>query len=136
MTPEYRGFIADLFDALGSIEIRRVFNFEGLYRGGIMFGLVADEQVYLKTNAASRSTFEREGSSPLRYKPRDGVEIAMSYYELPRRLYDDPEEAAKWALTALEIAARSPNSVRKVRRQSKKESPTQRLRGRPRKTVR
>jgi DNA transformation protein len=67
MTPEYRAFIAELFGGFGPIEIRRVFNFDGLYRGETMFGLVADEQIYLKTDATNRGAFERDGSAPLHY---------------------------------------------------------------------
>jgi DNA transformation protein len=132
MTPEYCAFISDLFGAFGPIEFRRVFNFDGLYRGETMFGLVADELIYLKTNAASRGEFEREGSAPLHYKSRDGAEVAMSYYELPQRLYDEPEKAAAWARTAYEIAAHSPNTMRKARRQQKEERPRQRVRRRQR----
>jgi DNA transformation protein len=132
MTPEYRAFIAELFGGFGPIEIRRVFNFDGLYHQGTMFGLVADEQIYLKTDASSRTAFEREDSAALHYKSRDGADVAMSYYELPRRLYDEPEEAAAWARTAHEIAAHSPNALRKARRRPKQEPPRQSGRGRQR----
>ena len=132
MTPHFRTFVIELFSGLGPIEIRRVFNFDGLYRGETMFGLVADEQIYLKTDASSRSAFECEDSAPLKYKSRDGADVAMSYYELPKHLYDEPEEAAAWARTAYEIAARSPNAMRKARRRPKQEPPHQSGRGRQR----
>jgi TfoX/Sxy family transcriptional regulator of competence genes len=56
----------------------------------------------------------------------------MSYYELPKRLYDEREEAAAWARTAYEIAARSPNAMRKARRGLKEERPRQTVRRRQR----
>src|ERR1700693_5504922 len=100
MTPEYRAFIAELFSAFGPAEVRRVFNFDGLYVEDTMFGLVADERVFLKTDIESRKPFETEDCGPLHYCSRDGSDVAMSYYEIPSRLYDDPEELAVWARRA------------------------------------
>ncbi|HEX4159657.1 MAG TPA: TfoX/Sxy family protein [Rhizomicrobium sp.] len=126
MTSEYRRFVAELLAGFGPVEIRRVFNFQGLYHDGILFGLVADERVFLKTDTASRIAFEREGSSPLHYRARDGADVAMSYYELPARLYDEPEEAADWARTAFEAALKSPNTARKAPRDVKSKTPRRR----------
>ena len=39
----------------------------------------------------------------------------MSYYEVPERLYDDPEEFAEWVRRAYAVAERSP-AVRRKRR--------------------
>jgi DNA transformation protein len=54
--------------------------------------------------------FEREGSKPFVYtraksKGRVG-RASLSYWRLPERLYDDPEELAVWASRALAIAQR------------------------------
>jgi DNA transformation protein len=119
-TSEYRAFLTDLFSRFGPVEVRRTFNFAGLYHQGVIFGLAADERVFLKTDAESRKAFEKEGSGPMRYRARDGTDVAMSYYELPVRLYDDPDEAAEWAKIAFEVALRSPTTVRKRRSRVRK----------------
>ncbi len=113
MTPAFRAFVNELFRDFGSVEIRRVFNFDGLYHRGVIFGLVANERVCLKTDATSRAAFEKERCGPMCYRARDGSDVAMSYYELPARLYDDPAEVAQWARTAYEIALQSPTTKRK-----------------------
>lgn len=118
VTPEYRTFVEELFAGLAPIRIRRVFNFDGLYRGEVMFGLVAEERIYLKTDETSRNLFVREGAGPLYYRARDGTVVPMSYYELPARLCDAPDEAVVWARVAYEIAVRSPTALRKQRKQS------------------
>jgi DNA transformation protein len=119
MTPEYRAFVAELFANLGPVEVRRVFNFDGLYVEGTMFGLVADERVFLKTDAESSKAFVAEGFGPLHYRARDGVDVETSYYEFPERLYDDSEVAAAWARRAYEVALRSPTAIRKQRKRVK-----------------
>lgn len=119
MTPEYRAFVAELFSAFGPVEVRRVFNFDGLYVEDTMFGLVADERVFLKTDADNRKAFVAEDYGPLHYRARDGADVEMSYYEIPARLYDDSDEAAAWARRAYEVALRSPTAMRKQRRRVK-----------------
>lgn len=68
---------------------------------------MGEERIFLKTDAESRKDFEKEGAAPMRYRAPDGTDIAMSYYELPARLYDDPEETAEWARNAYEVALRA-----------------------------
>ena len=132
MTRDYRTFVHELFAGLAPIKIRRVFNFDGLYRGDVMFGLVAHERVFLKTDEKSRKAFVNEGAGALHYCARDGADVAMSYYELPTRLYDEPDEAAEWARTAYEIASRSPAAARKERRRHKNDRARQPTPGRRR----
>lgn len=119
VTPNFRAFVEELFARFGPVETRPVFGFDGLYRDEVMFGLVSDGRIFLKTDLISRKTFEMEGAEPLHYHARDGAEIAMSYYQLPARLYDEPDEAAAWARTAYEVALRSPTVKRRQRRRMK-----------------
>ena len=41
--------------------------------------------------------FEREGLAPFSYATKDGEHKLTSYWRMPDRLYDDPEELARWA---------------------------------------
>jgi DNA transformation protein len=119
ITPEYREYLAELFAGAGSVTVRRLFNFNGLYSGEVMFGIVVDERVYLKTDEQSRRAFATEGAQPWRYTSRDGEETVTSYWAIPERLYDEPEELADWAKRAYEIALVSPTTVRKQARRMK-----------------
>ncbi|HWE06865.1 MAG TPA: TfoX/Sxy family protein [Rhizomicrobium sp.] len=132
MTPAYRTFVAELFAEFGSVEVRRVFNFDGLYIEDTMFGLVADERVFLKTDTESRKAFAAEDCGPLHYRAGDGADVEMSYYEMPSRLYDEPEEASAWARRAYGIALRSPTALRKQRKPVKEKHARQPARSRSR----
>jgi DNA transformation protein len=100
--PEY---IRELFAAFGAVTVRRMFGGAGLYADGVMFGLVSDGRIYLKADAATAPDFEREGSAPFEYG-RSGKRAVMSYWRLPDRLYDDPDDLARWARTARLVAQR------------------------------
>ena len=133
MQPEnYQTFLLDLFAGLGSLEIRPMFGVGGMFCDGTMFAVIADERVFLKTDETSRADFVRQGAAPFVYRMRDGAEIVTSYYELPARVFDDPDEAVVWARRAHGIALRSPGSQRKQRKPLKRKTPRQPLRRRTR----
>ena len=102
------GFIEFLNDALSGL---RMFGGAGVYVDGVMFGLVADETLYLKADDATRGAFEAEGQGPFVYVSR-GRTTTMSYWCAPERLLDDPDEMAAWARTALGVAQRAAATAR------------------------
>jgi DNA transformation protein and related proteins len=103
-------FIRELFTPFGHVTVKRMFGGAGVWSDGIMFGLLFDGAIFLKVDETSIPDFEREGSRPFVYtraksKGRVG-RASLSYWRLPERLYDDPEELAVWAGCALAIAQR------------------------------
>jgi DNA transformation protein len=118
--------IRELFAAFGPVSVRRMFGGAGVFAEGVMLALVADGVIYLKADEQTVSSFEREGLGPFTYMRRGARTAVMSYWRLPERLYDDPEELAAWAAMALETARRAA-----ARARSK-----QRLRSRPRRSRR
>jgi DNA transformation protein len=103
-------FIRDLFSQFRPVTVKRMFGGAGVYCEGLMFGLVFDGAIFLKVDETSIPDFEREGSRPFVYtraKSPDRVgRHSLSYWRLPERLYDDPDELAVWAGRALAIAQR------------------------------
>ncbi len=107
MDPE---FIRELFAPFGPVTVKRMFGGAGIWSEGLMFGLVFDGAIFLKVDESSIPDFEREGSQAFVYtraksKGRVG-RASLSYWRLPERLYDDPDELAVWAARALAIAER------------------------------
>lgn len=103
----------DLFAPFGKIVVRRMFGSEGLFRDGLMFAIVYEEKLYFKTSEESRQAFIAEGVGPLFFKFKNADGVLTSYYELPDRLYDDPEELAEWARAAFAVALESPTAKKK-----------------------
>ncbi|MEQ9144600.1 MAG: TfoX/Sxy family protein [Parvibaculaceae bacterium] len=109
---EYKAFVLDVLEPLGTVRIRNMFGGAGVYYGDLMFGLVAGETLYFKADEINRPPFEEEGMGPFVYEPpakngKAGKKIAMSYWELPERLYDEPDELIDWAKAAIEAASRN-----------------------------
>ena len=103
-------FIRELFAAFGPVTVRRMFGGSGIWSEGLMFALVFDGAIFLKVDEASIPDFEREGSRPFVYtrakSPSRVGRHSLSYWRLPERLYDDPDELAVWAARAHAVAER------------------------------
>lgn len=108
--------IAELFSAFGSVDIRRMFSGYGLFADDVCFSLFLRGELYFKADETTAPRFAEEGSRPFSYtQSKSGKVITVnSFWRLPERLYDDPEELATWARQALSVAQK--RKVAKPRR--------------------
>lgn len=116
-TEGFKDFIKDQLAGFAPVSIRNMFGGAGIYTDGVMFALLADDVLYLKADATSARTFEAEGMGPFTYAMPGKPPVAMSYWEVPPRLLEEPDELAEWAREAHRIAcANKAKSSRKRRR--------------------
>jgi DNA transformation protein len=81
-----------------------MFGGAGVYAGDVMFALIDDETIYLKTDAVLRSELAAEGSVAWVYTRAPGKWEETSYWRLPETALDDPGEAVAWARKSLAVA--------------------------------
>jgi DNA transformation protein len=103
---EFIVHLVDLLRRWAPVSARRMFGGHGLFRGGIMFALVSDETLYLKTDAGNRPDFEAAGMPPFRYL-RAGKSVALSFHEVPPDLLEAGDALAPWAEQAYAAALRA-----------------------------
>ncbi|HEU0083619.1 MAG TPA: TfoX/Sxy family protein [Bradyrhizobium sp.] len=113
-----RDFLIDLFADFGPVTIRRMFSGYGISADGINFALALRGGLYFRADAATIPRFEAEGSQPFQYQARSKTVTVASYWQLPARLFDDPEELSEWARAALAAAERA--AVAKQRKHTRK----------------
>lgn len=99
----YVEHVRDLLDGVPELRFRRMFGGVGVYSGARMFALVVDEQLYLKTAPESRAAFTAAGSEPFVFDAARG-QTTTSYWTIPATAEEDPAEARRWALQAVEAA--------------------------------
>ena len=112
---EFIQYLLELLEVFGPVSAKAMFGGFGIFRGGVMLGLVADETFYLKVDEKSRPEFESRGLCPFVYKTK-GKEFSMSYYQAPEEALEDPEEMAKWAKKAYDAAKRASQGKRRKKR--------------------
>jgi DNA transformation protein and related proteins len=114
-------FLADLFADFGPVTIRRMFSGFGISADGTNFALALRGGVYLRADDETIPQFAAEGAGPFQYQTRTRTVTVNSYWQLPERLYDDPQELTEWARAALAAAQRAalrkrPNKRPKARK--------------------
>ena len=111
-------FLVELFEPFGPVSVRKMFGEIGVFHRGLSFVAVIDGVVRLKADEETIPDFMAEGMEPWRYQRKDGKVTVMNYWQIPERLFDDPDELAKWAQKAFEVAMRAdavkPLSKRKL----------------------
>lgn len=99
--------LIDALRPLGGVAARRMFGGAGLFRDGLMFGLVSDEVLYLKADAETVEAFEAEDLAPFSYGTKNGDRVLTSYWRAPERLLDDDDEMRDWCGRAIGVATRA-----------------------------
>jgi DNA transformation protein and related proteins len=99
----------DVFESFGPITTRKMFGGYGIYHDGLMFGLVADDTLYLKVDEKVAPEFEREGLEHFVYN-KNGRDMKMSYRRAPDVIFDNREQAAVWAERSFKAARRARKS--------------------------
>jgi DNA transformation protein len=92
----------------------------GISADGTNFALALRGGLYLRADDQTIPRFEAEGSKPFSYQTRAKTVTVNSYWQLPERLYDDPEELTDWAKAALAAAQRAALRKRPKARKAKK----------------
>jgi DNA transformation protein and related proteins len=98
--------ITDLLHAFGPSRSRRMFGGIGLFRDGLMFGLVYENNLYLKVDDENIAEFISRDLQQFRYA-RQGKLVGLSFYQAPDSAMDDSTEAALWARRSFEAALRA-----------------------------
>jgi len=113
VSDDFAEFVKELFAPLGAIRTRRMFGGVGVYCDERMFALIADDELYLKTDDETLALFEAEGLQPFVFETKDGEKGVMRYRRAPESVFDDPDEAAAWGRLGVEAALRAAAKTRK-----------------------
>ena len=121
ISPEFAEFLKDQLEPFGAVTIRRMFGGGGVFREGLMFGLIAGETLYLKTGDANRGDFESAGMKPFTYEGKSKP-VAMSYHEVPPDVLEDSDSLSEWAVKAFDVALKTRKPKKPKRKKAGKKS--------------
>lgn len=96
--------IKDLLSDMSGISSRPMFGGYGLYKDGVIFGIVADDKLYFKVGKMNQKKYEDAGCEPLTYDTKKRKDIALSYWEVPADIMEDREEVCVWVNESLKIS--------------------------------
>ena len=99
-----RDFLEELFAPVGRVQLKRMFGGLGAFSDGLMFAIILADIIYLKSDETTRPAFEAEGCEPFTYPRKDGRAVSLSYWRMPERLVDEPDEFVRWSRAAIKVA--------------------------------
>jgi DNA transformation protein len=106
---EYVALVEELLQPVGPVEVRAMFGGHGVFLDGVMFGLIADDDLYLKVDDANRALFADAGLEAFVYQS-DGRAVTMSYHRAPDVL-EDWERLEPWVASAIDASRRARRAV-------------------------
>ncbi len=112
---EFVDYLHEVFAEFGPIETRRMFGGHGVYHNQLMFGLVADDVLYLKADNTISRKFAELGLEQFEYV-KNAKTMKMSYFMAPEEIYEDTEQARNWAELSYGAAKRAAQKSRKPKK--------------------
>ncbi len=105
-SPDFVALALELLAGVGPVDARAMFGGHGVYAQGVMFGLLDDDELFLKTDEVSRPRFVDAGCRQWTYVAKGQRMENTSWFRPPDDAHEDPEAMAAWATLALDSALR------------------------------
>ena len=102
---EFCALVREMLAPLGTVTTRAMFGGFNVALGGLTFGLVADDRLYLKVDDRTRGRYEALGLSA--FQPFPDKPGTMNYYPVPDDLMDEPDSLCDWAREAFDVALKA-----------------------------
>ncbi|WP_370280742.1 TfoX/Sxy family protein [Pontibacterium sp.] len=103
---DFISYVVDSMHMLGPVQAKRMFGGHGLFLGGLMFALVADDQLYLKSDPQTETRYKAHDLERFTYMKK-GKPCHLNYYQAPEECLDNSEELVEWSAMAYQVAVRA-----------------------------
>ena len=102
--------IHDLLGDVPDITSRAMFGGWAIYKYGIVFGIIADGELYFKVDTSNRSDFERLQSRPFVYEKATGKQVTMSYWLVPEEILEHKQKLLSLMEKSIAVNREEPQS--------------------------
>lgn len=76
----------------------------GIYKDGIIFAIIAYDQLYFKVDDTNKADYEAHDSGPFVYDQGGHKQTTMSYWLVPEEIMENHEKVAEWMEKSVEIS--------------------------------
>ncbi|MBY0539383.1 TfoX/Sxy family protein [Patescibacteria group bacterium] len=95
--------LGDILGTLNGVTARSMFGGYGLYKDGIIFGIIAEDELYLKVDDTNQKEYESFGSHPFVYERGNHAKTTMSYWIIPETILEDRERIEELVMNSFSI---------------------------------
>ena len=93
--------VHDALQDIHGVTSRAMFGGYGIYKNGLIFGIIINEKLYFKVDDSNKNDFASRGMKPFRYTMPSGKPYEMSYWEVPEEILENREEMREWVERAV-----------------------------------
>ena len=105
-------YCIECFEPIGQVQAVSMFGGYALKMDGYTFGLVFEDEIYLKADAESQADYEAIGSTPFRYE-KQGKMVTISNWKIPMEILEDSDELRPWVEKAFTVARKKAKKKKK-----------------------
>lgn len=117
-SPFFEYIVHDVLRGIEGVSTRAMFGGYGLYRDGVIFGMIADDELFFKVDDTNRAQYEKQGSTPFEYSGH-GKTVQMSYWRVPEAVIENAKTLENWLEESVEISLHSKHKKPKIVRRQK-----------------
>ncbi len=107
MSKDYLHYVLDLLSELEKVTYRAMFGGYGIYLNGIIFAIIADDELYFKVDQTSIDMYKKYNSEPFSYTTKNGKKAVMSYWQVPCSVLEDDKTILEYAKAAYNASINS-----------------------------
>ncbi|AXU07184.1 TfoX/Sxy family protein [Rickettsia japonica] len=100
---EFTEYVKELLEQYGSVAVRVMFGGYGIYKGGVMIGIIKSNELYFKSDLSTYEYFQSFGSESFVYQSKG----TLSYWKVLSEIMEDQELLGKWFKLVLNVAINS-----------------------------
>ena len=105
---EFVNYLLELLQPFGNVGARAMFGGHGIYKDGLIFGIVVDDTFYLKADDLTRAEFDEQGLVAFVYESKGkGKQVSLGYYQCPVDALESATVMLDWATRAFGAALRA-----------------------------
>ncbi|MBX9765614.1 TfoX/Sxy family protein [Patescibacteria group bacterium] len=113
---EFKDYVVgDVLGDMRGITARAMFGGYGLYKDGVIFGIIAEDELYLKVDDTNRDEFVAFDSHPFVYEQGKHKKTTMSYWVIPEEILEDRARMEDLVLASVTINKKKKKSTKKRR---------------------
>ena len=96
-------YVVEMMQSIGPVQHKFMFGGYGLFLDGLMFGLITDNTLYLKTNKNTEHLFKNKGLEAFTYQMKNKA-VRLPYFQAPEEILEEHHAMNEWANRAYSIA--------------------------------
>ncbi|MCE2991381.1 MAG: TfoX/Sxy family protein [Candidatus Jidaibacter sp.] len=101
-------YVKEVLEPFGPITTRAMFGGFGIYKNGVIFAMIADNELYFKADDEASKFFQTYGSEPFTYQGKSGL-VRMSYWRVMPEVLEDAEMLKAWFNVGIKAAKKKQN---------------------------